>query len=119
MDHAFGLDIPSTLDEVCDPSRAALIVYDMQVGVVSQLATGQVTVERVRQVLQAARARGGRRLPLFLPPPYVSAERSGRREPVAACEGMARRGPRGRHQAGLSPRLAAVSDHSRTGAPSQ
>jgi biuret amidohydrolase len=56
MDRAFGLDIPAALDEVCHPSRTALIVYDMQVGIVSQLATGRVIVERVRQVVQAARA---------------------------------------------------------------
>ncbi len=60
MDRAFGLDIPSTLDEVCHPSRTALIVYDMQVGIVSQLATGRAVVERVRQVLQAARTGGFR-----------------------------------------------------------
>ena len=60
MDRAFGLDIPATLDEICHPSRTALIVYDMQVGIVSQLATGRATAERVRQVLQAARAGGFR-----------------------------------------------------------
>ncbi len=60
MDRAFGLDIPATLADVCQPSRAALIVYDMQVGIVSQIATGPAIVERVRQVLQAARAGGFR-----------------------------------------------------------
>jgi nicotinamidase-related amidase len=60
MDRAFGLDIPATLDEVCHPSRTALIVYDMQVGIVSQLAAGRTIVERVRQVLQAARGAGFR-----------------------------------------------------------
>ena len=60
MDRAFGLDIPATLDEVCHPSRTALIVYDMQVGIVSQLAAGRAVVERVRQVLQASRSAGFR-----------------------------------------------------------
>lgn len=60
MDRAFDLDIPSTLNELCEPSRTALVVYDMQVGIVSQLATGPDTAERVRQVLQAARAGGFR-----------------------------------------------------------
>jgi biuret amidohydrolase len=60
MDRAFGLDIPAIIDEVCHPSRAALIVYDMQVGIVSQLATGRAITDRVRQVLQAARAGGFR-----------------------------------------------------------
>jgi nicotinamidase-related amidase len=60
MDRAFGLDIPTTLDEVCHPSRTALIVYDMQAGVVSQIATGPAIVERVRRVLEAARDGGFR-----------------------------------------------------------
>src|SRR5262252_8719087 len=60
MDRAFGLEIPTTLDEVCHPSRTALLVYDMQVGVVSQLASGRAIVERVGQVLQAARSGGFR-----------------------------------------------------------
>ena len=34
MQRAFGLDIPQTLDDVCDPTRLALVVYDMQVGIV-------------------------------------------------------------------------------------
>ena len=60
MDRAFGLEIPTTLDEVCHPSRTALIVYDMQVGIVSQIAMGHSIIERVRQVLQAARDGGFR-----------------------------------------------------------
>ena len=60
MDRAFGLDIPATLDEICHPASTALIVYDVQVGIVSQLAAGRSTVERVRSVLQAARAGGFR-----------------------------------------------------------
>src|SRR5262249_32890306 len=55
MEHAFGLDIPLTLAEVCRPQRTALIVYDMQVGIVSQIADGHHIVERVRRVLQVAR----------------------------------------------------------------
>ncbi|HLW46601.1 MAG TPA: cysteine hydrolase [bacterium] len=60
MDRAFGLDIPATLDEVCHPARTALIVYDIQAGIVSQLATGPAVVGCVRGVLQAARAGGFR-----------------------------------------------------------
>ena len=60
MDRAYGLDIPATLDEVCHPSRTALIVYDIQVGIASQIPTGRAIVERVRQVLQAAREGGFR-----------------------------------------------------------
>jgi hypothetical protein len=37
MKTAFGLGIPETLEEVCDPNRVALLVYDMQVGILSQI----------------------------------------------------------------------------------
>jgi nicotinamidase-related amidase len=60
MEHAFGLAIPTTLEEVCDPGRMALLVYDMQVGILSQLTDGQHILARVLQVLQAARAAGVR-----------------------------------------------------------
>jgi nicotinamidase-related amidase len=55
MEHAFGIDIPRTLEEVCDPRRMALVVYDMQVGIVSQLPDGPEITARVAEVLQAAR----------------------------------------------------------------
>jgi nicotinamidase-related amidase len=60
VEQAFGLTIPRTLEEVCDPARLALIVYDMQVGIVSQLADGGAVTERVTAVRQAARDRGVR-----------------------------------------------------------
>src|SRR5215467_12544606 len=60
MEREFGLDIPLTLAEVCHPQRTALIVYDMQVGIVSQIADGYQVVERVRGVLEAARSGGYR-----------------------------------------------------------
>jgi nicotinamidase-related amidase len=55
MEHAYGLDIPRTLEEVCDPTRMALVVYDMQVGIVSQLPNGPKIVARVAEVLRTAR----------------------------------------------------------------
>jgi nicotinamidase-related amidase len=58
MEHAFGLAIPRTLDEVCDRTRLALLVYDMQVGVVRQIKDGDQIIARVVQVLHAARAAG-------------------------------------------------------------
>lgn len=58
MEHAFGLAIPKTLEEVCDPRRTALVVYDMQVGILSQLKNAEQITARVTQVLQAARAAG-------------------------------------------------------------
>ncbi len=55
MQHHRNLPIPDTLADVCDPERLALIVYDMQVGVVSQLADGPQVTARVLRVLDAAR----------------------------------------------------------------
>jgi nicotinamidase-related amidase len=55
---AFGIDIPRTLEDVCDARRLALVVYDMQVGIKQQLPDGDAIVARVRQVLDAARAAG-------------------------------------------------------------
>jgi nicotinamidase-related amidase len=55
MQRAYGLDIPQTLEDVCDPKRLALIVYDMQVGIVQQVENGQQITGKVVQVLQAAR----------------------------------------------------------------
>lgn len=60
MQHAFGLDIPRTLDEVCDPRRMALLVYDMQIGILRQIEGGDRITARVVRVLQAARAAGVR-----------------------------------------------------------
>jgi len=60
MERAFGLEIPLTLTEVCHPQSTALIVYDMQQGIVSQIADGNRVVERVRGVLEAARYGGYR-----------------------------------------------------------
>src|SRR5262245_56438 len=58
MENAYGLDIPETLDEACSPRRTALIVYDMQVGILRQLQNGAGITAKVLQVLQAARAAG-------------------------------------------------------------
>src|SRR5215831_9038085 len=58
MQRVFGLNIPQTLEEVCDRSRMALIVYDMQIGIVSQVKNGQHIIEQVVQVLNAARTAG-------------------------------------------------------------
>ena len=55
MNRGFGMDIPRTLEEACDPRRMALIVYDMQVGIVSQLSHGLEITARVKEVLEAAR----------------------------------------------------------------
>ncbi|MGH6836005.1 MAG: cysteine hydrolase family protein [Methylocella sp.] len=58
MEHGFGLDIPLTLEEICDRKRAALIVYDMQAGVVHQIPDGAEVVRQVVRVVESARAAG-------------------------------------------------------------
>jgi biuret amidohydrolase len=51
-------EIPQTIAEVCDPATMAVLVYDMQAGVVRQLPDGADAVERVSRVLTAARSGG-------------------------------------------------------------
>ena len=58
MDRTLGIDIPDSLEEICAPSRAALLVYDLQVGIVSQIAGGDVVVDRVATLVGSARAAG-------------------------------------------------------------
>src|SRR5262245_25645427 len=60
MLRAYGLQVPQNLDDVCDPYRLALIVYDMQVGVLSQIRDGAAVTAKVAEVLQAARNAGVR-----------------------------------------------------------
>ena len=54
------LQIPDSLSDACDPDRMALLVYDMQVGVVGQIADGPQVTRRVVEVLDAAREAGVR-----------------------------------------------------------
>jgi len=56
MDELFGLNIPRSLEDVCNPRDMALLVYDMQVGIVSQIKEGARVLARVAEVLAAARA---------------------------------------------------------------
>src|ERR1700751_2751485 len=58
MQRAFGLTIRQTLEDVCDPSSLALIVYDMQIGIVRQIANGPEITAQVVRVLDAARRAG-------------------------------------------------------------
>ena len=60
MQHHRNLRIPDSLADASDPERMALVVYDMQVGVVSQLSDGPQVTERVGRVLEAARDAGVR-----------------------------------------------------------
>jgi biuret amidohydrolase len=58
MEKAYGLEIPRSLEEACDPLRTALLVYDMQVGIIGQIKDGREIAARVKIVLDAARAAG-------------------------------------------------------------
>ncbi len=60
MERIFRPDVPRTLEEVCDPRSMALLVYDMQVGIVSQLPEGAEITARVAELLAAAREGGFR-----------------------------------------------------------
>ena len=60
MQNAFGLKLPQTLDEMCDPRTMALIVYDMQIGILRQIRNGPEIISNVIEVVQAARNGGYR-----------------------------------------------------------
>ena len=60
MKRVQGLDIPQTLEEICDPQRMALVVYDMQIGILKQIKDPSTIVAKVSRVLEAARAAGVR-----------------------------------------------------------
>src|ERR671935_3032822 len=60
MKNAYGLSIPQTMEEVCNPQHIALLVYDMQVGILSQIKNGKDITRQVLKVLTAARDAGVR-----------------------------------------------------------
>jgi nicotinamidase-related amidase len=60
MEAAFGLEMPRTLEEVSDPRRLVLTVYDMQIGVLGQIKDADAIAKRVFEVLDAARSAGVR-----------------------------------------------------------
>jgi biuret amidohydrolase len=62
VERLHGLEVPRTLAEVCRPERLALVVYDMQQGILDQIDDRDGVVSRVREVLDIARGRGVRTL---------------------------------------------------------
>jgi len=58
MKSAYGINIPQTLQEVSDPKRVALLVYDMQVAILSQIKNPEQITRQVLRVLSAARDAG-------------------------------------------------------------
>jgi nicotinamidase-related amidase len=57
---SISLQIPRSLKEIARPERCALVVYDMQVGILSQLPHGPAILGKVLEVLEIARGRGFR-----------------------------------------------------------
>jgi nicotinamidase-related amidase len=58
VERFYDLEIPKDLPEVCTPKRTALLVYDMQVGIIRQIKNGSEIIAKVKTVLEAARAAG-------------------------------------------------------------
>ena len=55
MKRIHGLEIRTTLPEICKPAHMALVIYDMQVGIVSQVREAERVIAKVGEVLHAAR----------------------------------------------------------------
>ena len=55
MQKYLGLNVRTSLAEVCDPRQMALLVYDMQMGIASQIKGSQMVLASVVRVLSAAR----------------------------------------------------------------
>jgi len=55
MKNIFGLNIPETVEDVCDPKRIALLVYDMQIGILGQIKNADEVTRQVLKVLTVAR----------------------------------------------------------------
>ena len=74
MQRAFGVDVPDTVAEMCRPGAAAVLVYDAQAGILPHVKDREGLVERIREILDAARAAG---VPVFyvrhvsLPPTHL------------------------------------------------
>ena len=56
----YGMSIPRSLEEMVSPRETALIVYDMQAGIVHQVANAREITNRVARVVAAARSAGVR-----------------------------------------------------------
>jgi nicotinamidase-related amidase len=71
-----GLEVLSTLDEFLHPHRTALLVYDMQVGIVPQIPDGPAILSKVQSLLKVTRKAGIRTIftrHMSLPPEMMGA----------------------------------------------
>ena len=60
MTKSTNLQVPRSLAEIAKPESCALVVYDMQVGILSQLPHGPEIMSKVSEVLEIARGHGFR-----------------------------------------------------------
>jgi nicotinamidase-related amidase len=60
MKRTNGLEIPESLEEVCDPGKMALLVYDMQAGICSQVKNGAYITAQTVRLIAACRVAGVR-----------------------------------------------------------
>jgi nicotinamidase-related amidase len=60
MTDVHGMRIPTQLEDICDPARTALLIYDMQVGIRAQVKEADAIVERCAKAIAAARTAGMR-----------------------------------------------------------
>jgi biuret amidohydrolase len=60
VERAYGLEIPESLEDAVDPRRLALVVYDMQVGILRQIEHAPEVTANVLRVVEAARGAGVR-----------------------------------------------------------
>jgi nicotinamidase-related amidase len=58
MQHAFGIAVPESVAEMCQPVRAAVLVYDAQVGIVAHVRDRASVLSRIRTVIDTARRAG-------------------------------------------------------------
>jgi nicotinamidase-related amidase len=57
---AFGFSVSTQIEQLVDPSRTAVIIYDMQVGIISQIAEGAAVLKKCLELAAAARESGYR-----------------------------------------------------------
>ena len=58
MQHAFGMDVPESVAEMCQPPRVAVLVYDAQVGILPHVRDWALVLTQIRSVVEAARGAG-------------------------------------------------------------
>ena len=55
MQQAYGVAVPDTVTEMCSRSSTAVLVYDVQVGILSHVQDRDRVIDRIRTVITAAR----------------------------------------------------------------